>query len=201
MEKNRTQKQSGFTLIELLVVISIIGILSSIILVSLQKAKESAEDAVAKAELRQIQNQLVMYFLDHGGYPNPSGQNNTLYCIGSAPACSSPFQPDDPNFPAPITPIKLSLIVPDVTDTNSLWSLFETKKAIASVPEFSQFSRSSSKHPVYYYCPVYNNSNHSLCNAGSAWVFGPTVFSGNTVIYTTIEAGDTGQTESWSGDH
>jgi len=48
-----SQKQ-GFTLIEILVVIAIIGIISSIILVSLLGARPKARDARRKAEIAQI---------------------------------------------------------------------------------------------------------------------------------------------------
>lgn len=62
-------KQSGFTLIELLVVIAIIGILSSVVLASLNSARAKARDATRKAEMRQIQIALEAYFQDNGVYP------------------------------------------------------------------------------------------------------------------------------------
>ncbi|OGE76667.1 MAG: hypothetical protein A3C85_04040 [Candidatus Doudnabacteria bacterium RIFCSPHIGHO2_02_FULL_48_21] len=47
-------KQKGFTLIELLVVISIIGLLASVVLVSLNSARDKAKIAKAQAELNQF---------------------------------------------------------------------------------------------------------------------------------------------------
>ena len=47
-------KSRGFTLIELLVVIAIIGVLSSVILASLNSARDRAKNAKAKQEILQI---------------------------------------------------------------------------------------------------------------------------------------------------
>jgi prepilin-type N-terminal cleavage/methylation domain-containing protein len=58
----------GFTLIELLVVIAIIGILASVILASLNTARAKAQDAKTKAELKQIQSALEMYYDKYGTY-------------------------------------------------------------------------------------------------------------------------------------
>jgi type II secretion system protein G len=59
----------GFTLIELLVVIAIIGMLSSIVMASLNSAREKARDARRVADLEQIRTALELYYDDHGYYP------------------------------------------------------------------------------------------------------------------------------------
>jgi prepilin-type N-terminal cleavage/methylation domain-containing protein len=51
--------KSGFTLIELLVVISVIGIMSLIVLVSLKEATSTARDMRRKAELSQMKKIFV----------------------------------------------------------------------------------------------------------------------------------------------
>ena len=62
-------KQKGFTLIELLVVISVIGLLASVILVSLNSARQKARDAKRKADLRQLATALNLYYNDNDIYP------------------------------------------------------------------------------------------------------------------------------------
>ena len=52
----------GFTLIELLVVIAIIGILSSVVLASLNTAREKSRDASRISDIRQIQLALELFF-------------------------------------------------------------------------------------------------------------------------------------------
>ena len=62
----------GFTLIELLVVIAIIGLLASIVLVSLSTARKKARDSRRVGDLRQVQLALELYADDNSGsYPGP----------------------------------------------------------------------------------------------------------------------------------
>lgn len=54
-----------FTLIELLVVVAIIGILTSFLLPSLEKARYEAKNAVCKSNLRQVSTGHVLYAQDN----------------------------------------------------------------------------------------------------------------------------------------
>lgn len=64
-------KNKGFTLIELLVVIAIIGILSSVVLASLNSARAKARDARRISDLKQISLALELYYDSNRSYPNP----------------------------------------------------------------------------------------------------------------------------------
>lgn len=61
--------QKGFTLIELLVVISIIGILASMAVVSVNKAREKGADVKAKADVRNLSTAIELYFDAKNQYP------------------------------------------------------------------------------------------------------------------------------------
>lgn len=69
-----TTTQKGFTLIELLVVIAIIGVLSSVILASLNTARTKSRDAKRISDLRQLQVALEFHFDDTGTYPDTSDE-------------------------------------------------------------------------------------------------------------------------------
>jgi len=106
---SRRKGEKGFTLIELLVVIAIIGILATIVLVSLNTAREKARDARRIGDLRQIALANEMYYdnqstpsypatgwvamdaaLEAGGYmtsvPTDPGNNTYYYCTTDATA-------------------------------------------------------------------------------------------------------------------
>lgn len=55
------KKSRGFTLVELLVVIAIIGVLSSVVLVSLQSTRAKSRDARRLTDVKQIQNAIELY--------------------------------------------------------------------------------------------------------------------------------------------
>ena len=64
------KKNKGFTLIELLIVIVIIGILAVIVVgLVATNARNRANDASAKADMREIQTALESYFVDNEAYP------------------------------------------------------------------------------------------------------------------------------------
>ncbi len=67
---SKLEKNKGFTLIELLVVIAIIGILSSVVLVSLNSARIKARDAKRTASIKELQTALELYYDDNGSYPS-----------------------------------------------------------------------------------------------------------------------------------
>jgi type IV pilus assembly protein PilA len=72
-------KQRGFTLIELLVVIAIIGILSSVVIASLNSARVKGRDARREGDIDALKKALVLYQDDNGGaYPSTSGATTTL---------------------------------------------------------------------------------------------------------------------------
>jgi prepilin-type N-terminal cleavage/methylation domain len=81
----------GFTLIELLVVIAIIGILSSVVLSSLNTARDKGRNASAKSELASIRAQAVLYYDESNqsfGIDGTSCNNTTDLNI---------FNPSEPN--------------------------------------------------------------------------------------------------------
>ena len=87
----------GFTLIELLVVIAIIGVLASIVMVSLSGAKSKSRDAKRQADIKNIQLALSLYYSDNGMYPT-----NIYAAAGAAPTGGLkdtylPVVPTDPN--------------------------------------------------------------------------------------------------------
>lgn len=61
------EKSRGFTLIELLVVIAVIGLLASVVLASLNTARQKSRDTRRIEDLRQIGN--VIALLDTGSDP------------------------------------------------------------------------------------------------------------------------------------
>lgn len=72
----KTIRQNGFTLIELLVVIAIISLLVSILLPSLQKAKELARQTVCMSNLKNFGLAMHLYIGDNDeSFPNSGGQS------------------------------------------------------------------------------------------------------------------------------
>jgi prepilin-type N-terminal cleavage/methylation domain-containing protein len=73
---------SGFTLIELLVVIAIIGVLSSVVLASLNSARQKGQIAAIKSNLKNMIAQAELSYSDNGSYSGINTSNTDTTCIG-----------------------------------------------------------------------------------------------------------------------
>lgn len=62
------RNNKGFTLIELLVVIAIIGILSSVVLASLNTAREKSQDTAIKANIANARAQAELFYDEGNTY-------------------------------------------------------------------------------------------------------------------------------------
>ena len=80
MDLRTSSARRGFTLIELLVVIAIIGILSAVVLASLNTARSKGADAAVKSNLQGFRTQAELVYNNYNTY------GSTTIAIG---ACST----------------------------------------------------------------------------------------------------------------
>lgn len=76
LRRNNTPHK-GFTLIELLVVIAIIGILASIVMMSLNDSRIRGRDGARKTQIQEILKSLELYYTDNKMYPTYGGGVDT----------------------------------------------------------------------------------------------------------------------------
>ncbi len=68
LKEIKRKDQKGFTLIELLVVIAIIGLLASVVMMSLGLARAKARDVKRRADLKQIMTAMELYYSDYNTF-------------------------------------------------------------------------------------------------------------------------------------
>jgi len=101
--QGRRTRRMGFTLIELLVVIAIIGLLVSMLMPAVQKAREAARRSACINNMRQLGIAAHNYLSSHRVLPSGyiQGINSCDYPIASFP---EPFIAPISNVPPPLNP-------------------------------------------------------------------------------------------------
>ena len=91
----KNNNQSGFSLIELLLVVVMIGVISSIAVPSLLKARAAAENSGAYAMMRTINTLQVNYYSTNNRYARldelNAAQNNTLGTVSGTTLIRTKF--------------------------------------------------------------------------------------------------------------
>jgi type II secretion system protein G len=107
------KSNKGFTLIELLVVIAIIGILSSVVLASMNSARKKSRDARRQQDLKGLSTALELFYDQNGYYPQGSGTAGT------------PGEVDPASGTGPLEVLKtnnfINAIAADPLPTGSYW--------------------------------------------------------------------------------
>jgi len=155
MKRLNVRRNGGFTLIELLVVIAIIGILSSIILVSLNSARKKANDTRVISDVQQIRTQLEADY--NGNY------NGDLISSGLSPTA--------------VGSSTISQLLTDATNNGSSGIVTETLMATNTPNAIGYIIYGplpSQTSPQKYFCMSSDGSTNQAASAETAPASGAT---------------------------
>jgi len=155
----------GFTLIELLVVVVIIGVLATVVVVSLTSAQEKSRDAKRISDLKQIDLAIDSFYTDYQHLPGGSSMGTfSLYVInnntytGDTSSCSAggllPYLPDVCRDYGP----KHTTATADAYKDVYLYGFADAKKDTYHLG--AQFESSNNQGNTFTYC-----SSSSNCSA------------------------------------
>lgn len=162
---NYTSKK-GFTLIELLVVISIISLLASIVLASLNSARIKARDARRIADFGQIRTALEFFYDSQGRYPETAGAptwdghwQNFSICLEAGTGCWAGIGDNSPI--AGYVPVMAKVPQDPLDDPATL----------------------SDADPTYYY------GHPAACGTGQVWRLAVYLETNNPVLTSDLDGG------------
>jgi general secretion pathway protein G len=81
--RERRPKRTGFTLIEVLLVVAILGVIAAAVVPALLGRQQAAYEQQTRNNVKNLQNILTMYALDHDG-TYPSGGREALSALTNA---------------------------------------------------------------------------------------------------------------------
>lgn len=88
-------RKSGFTMVELLIVIVIIGIMSSMMMLSTGSATDKAEATKIVSDLRNIQSATVLYFADNETWPTKNDMSDVSSYLSGKLESNGTYSLDD----------------------------------------------------------------------------------------------------------
>ncbi len=155
-------KNRGFTLVELLVVIGIIALLISILLPSLNRAREAARQVKCMSNMRQVVGAMVQFANEHKGWmPGRAGSGPSKYASnGVEPVNGPPASPEDTAdwiaWQRKVDPVT-NLPISGAADTNISYSALAPYLGVKKIKHDSSVpgseNRVSEKLETVFRCP------------------------------------------------